>query len=253
MCTCKEMKCTNCHKTSDHWLALIAIHAARQLRVEASQANTRKASRGPRLALDSWSSIRACSSGNCGRELSAPWCNLTCPLQAHSGDHSALLSGLLSPLSAVTDGYLPDLPLLHLARAPSKRHDRHCQQCSALAMFADGYVGTSHDATRIRKQQQEREEQRKKYEALQQKTRDKVASAGLRQFGASKAEAYEAAFKNETVGLVTRDEFMRKRTTIQVQPPMQRRSLYACSPLKLACTVQHLWMTGADPSSPSEC
>ena len=39
-------------------------------------------------------------------------------------------------------------------------------------------------------------------------------AAGLKQFGSSKSEAYEAAFKTETVGLVTREEFMQKRNTI---------------------------------------
>ena len=43
----------------------------------------------------------------------------------------------------------------------------------------------------------------------------KREAAGLRQFGASKSEALEAAFKNETVGLVTRKEFLEKRATIQ--------------------------------------
>jgi protein FAM50 len=80
-------------------------------------------------------------------------------------------------------------------------------------MFANGYVGTSEDAQRLRKLDKQREEQRKKFEELQEKK--KREAAGLRQFGASKAEAYEAAFKSETVGLVTRKEFLEKRATIQ--------------------------------------
>jgi hypothetical protein len=82
-------------------------------------------------------------------------------------------------------------------------------------MYSNGYVGTSQDAQRIRRQEKQREEQRKKFEEQQQQQRDKVASAGLKQFGSSKSEAYEAAFKTETVGLVTREEFMQKRNTIQ--------------------------------------
>lgn len=80
-------------------------------------------------------------------------------------------------------------------------------------MFANGYVGSSEDSQRIRKLDKQREQQRKQFEELQEKKRREAA--GLRQFGASKSEAYEAAFKNETVGLVTRQEFLEKRNTIQ--------------------------------------
>lgn len=83
----------------------------------------------------------------------------------------------------------------------------------ATTMYANGYVGTSEDAQRLRKLDKQREQQRKKFEELQdQKKRE---AAGLRQFGSSKSEAYEAAFKTETVGLVTRKEFLEKRATIQ--------------------------------------
>eukprot|EP00877_Chromochloris_zofingiensis_P006192 jgi/Chrzof1/1826/Cz10g22180.t1 len=82
-------------------------------------------------------------------------------------------------------------------------------------MFANGYVGTTQDSIRIRRQEKQREEQRKKYADLTKEKQSQVQSAGLREFGVSSAEAYEAAFKNETVGLVTREEFMRKQATIQ--------------------------------------
>jgi protein FAM50 len=82
-------------------------------------------------------------------------------------------------------------------------------------MFSNGYVGTAQDSQRIRRQEKQREEQRKKYEDQQAQQREKVLNAGLKQFGSSKSEAYEAAFKTETVGLVTREEFMNKRNTIQ--------------------------------------
>lgn len=80
-------------------------------------------------------------------------------------------------------------------------------------MFANGYVGSSEDAQKLRKLGKQREQQRKKFEELQEKK--KGEAAGLRQFGASKSEVLEAAFKNETVGLVTRQEFLEKRATIQ--------------------------------------
>eukprot|EP00879_Flechtneria_rotunda_P024527 GHRR01026003.1.p1 GENE.GHRR01026003.1~~GHRR01026003.1.p1 ORF type:complete len:187 (+),score=49.65 GHRR01026003.1:342-902(+) len=93
------------------------------------------------------------------------------------------------------------------------RNPGRARAAPGIAMFANGYVGSTEDAQRLRKLDKQRQEQRKKFEELQDKKRREAA--GLRQFGASKAEAYEAAFKNETVGLVTRKEFIEKRNTIQ--------------------------------------
>jgi len=76
-----------------------------------------------------------------------------------------------------------------------------------------GYVGTGEDQRRILRQQKEREEQRQQYEDARKKA-EAAANAGLRQFGASTAEALEHAFKTETVGLVTREQFVEKRQTI---------------------------------------
>ncbi|GLC34354.1 hypothetical protein PLESTB_000738300 [Pleodorina starrii] len=82
-------------------------------------------------------------------------------------------------------------------------------------MFNNGYVGTGEDVQRIRRMEKQREEQRKKFEQMQKQTKDQADAAGLRQFGASTEEALEHAFKNETVGLVTKAEFIQKRTTLQ--------------------------------------
>lgn len=92
-------------------------------------------------------------------------------------------------------------------------------------MYGQGYVGTSQDVNRIRRQEKQREEQKKAFEELQKQKRDKVETAGLRQFGASKTEVLETAFKNETIGLVTREEFIQKRTTLQerVEEELQRK------------------------------
>ena len=62
-------------------------------------------------------------------------------------------------------------------------------------MYGNGYVGSAADSTRIRRQEKEREEQRRQFEEGKNKVEAKVAAAGLKQFGASRAEAYEAAFK----------------------------------------------------------
>lgn len=74
-----------------------------------------------------------------------------------------------------------------------------------------GYVGSSADHHRISKQQKEREQQRKQFEDAKKKAE---AAGGLRQFGTGTSENFDNAFKNETVGLVTRDEFLVKRQTI---------------------------------------
>ncbi|PRW18417.1 XAP5 CIRCADIAN TIMEKEEPER [Chlorella sorokiniana] len=75
-----------------------------------------------------------------------------------------------------------------------------------------GYVGSSKDKKRIEQQLKEREEQHKKFEEAKKAA---AAGAGLRQFGAASSEAIEAAFKNETIGLVTREQFVEKRQTIE--------------------------------------
>lgn len=90
-------------------------------------------------------------------------------------------------------------------------------------MFSNGYVGTGEDVQRIRRMEKQREEQRKKFEAMHKQTKDQADAAGLRQFGASTEEALEHAFKNETVGLVTKAEFIQKRTTLQERLEEEQR------------------------------
>ncbi|MEW5303656.1 MAG: hypothetical protein WDW36_006327 [Sanguina aurantia] len=91
--------------------------------------------------------------------------------------------------------------------------------------FAGGYVGTSEDVARIRRQEKQRGDARKKFESLKKESEDRVDGAGLRQFGVSTTEALEHAFKNETVGLVTKAEFVQKRTTLQerIEEEMRRK------------------------------
>lgn len=55
-------------------------------------------------------------------------------------------------------------------------------------MFSNGYVGTGEDVQRIRRMEKQREEQRKKFEAMHKQTKDQADAAGLRQFGASTEE-----------------------------------------------------------------
>lgn len=67
---------------------------------------------------------------------------------------------------------------------------------------------------RIRRYEKKREAQQKAAEQQKQQSDANVDAAGLRQFGAGQAEALEAAFKSETIGLVTREEFVSARSTL---------------------------------------
>jgi protein FAM50 len=62
-------------------------------------------------------------------------------------------------------------------------------------MGLDGYVGTAEDARRIMRQEKQREEQRKKYEALKKQSDANVDAAGLRQFGSAKTEVQSLPFR----------------------------------------------------------
>eukprot|EP00210_Caulerpa_lentillifera_P000967 g933.t2 len=82
-------------------------------------------------------------------------------------------------------------------------------------MGLQGYVGSSQDETRIRRQEKEREEQIQRIAELKKETEAKVISAGLRRFGTGHSEVLDNAFKNETVGLVTREEFLKRRNSLE--------------------------------------
>jgi protein FAM50 len=75
-----------------------------------------------------------------------------------------------------------------------------------------GYAGTAEDQRRVIRQQKERDEQRRQFEEAKAKL--EAGGPGLRQFKSDTSEVLEHAFKTETVGLVTRDEFLEKRQTI---------------------------------------
>lgn len=76
-----------------------------------------------------------------------------------------------------------------------------------------GYVGSAEDQRRIARQEKERSEQRKHFEETKRKM-ESGAGAGLRQFGTGTSELLEHAFKTETVGLVTKEQFVEKRQTL---------------------------------------
>jgi protein FAM50 len=76
--------------------------------------------------------------------------------------------------------------------------------------MGDGYVGTAQDAVRIRRLQKQREAERKKIQELKSKSASGNDQSGLLQFGTSSCEILDTAFKKETVGLVTREEYVEK-------------------------------------------
>ncbi|KAH9657349.1 protein XAP5 CIRCADIAN TIMEKEEPER [Citrus sinensis] len=81
--------------------------------------------------------------------------------------------------------------------------------------MGDGYVGTAQDAVRIRRLEKQREAERRKIQELKTKSVSDKGQPGLLQFGSSTSEILETAFKKETVGLVTREEYVEKRVNIR--------------------------------------
>mmetsp|Transcript_4399 Transcript_4399/g.12345 ORF Transcript_4399/g.12345 Transcript_4399/m.12345 type:complete len:327 (+) Transcript_4399:152-1132(+) len=77
------------------------------------------------------------------------------------------------------------------------------------------YIGNAADTKRIRQLTEKREEERKRVEELIKSSESAVAGAGLRKFGAGTSEVLDTVFKNETVGLQTRDQFVEKRMTLK--------------------------------------
>ncbi|XP_074304448.1 protein XAP5 CIRCADIAN TIMEKEEPER isoform X2 [Silene latifolia] len=86
-----------------------------------------------------------------------------------------------------------------------------------MAGMGDGYVGTAQDAVRIRRLQKQRDAERRKIEELKSKSASVKAQTGLLQFGSGTSEILETAFKKETIGLVTREEYVEKRVTIKTK------------------------------------
>ncbi|EEF33124.1 protein XAP5 CIRCADIAN TIMEKEEPER isoform X2 [Ricinus communis] len=86
-----------------------------------------------------------------------------------------------------------------------------------MSGMGDGYVGTAQDAVRIRRLEKQREAERRKIQELKTKSASDKGQPGLLQFGSSTSEILETAFKKETVGLVTREQYVEKRVNIQIK------------------------------------
>ncbi|CAI5950531.1 unnamed protein product [Closterium sp. NIES-64] len=90
-----------------------------------------------------------------------------------------------------------------------------------MAGMGDGYVGTAADAVRIRRLEKQREEEQAKMEELRKKSSQGLQ--GLLQFGTATSETLETAFKKQTVGLVTRKQFVEKRATLRSKMEEEER------------------------------
>ncbi|KAK2665522.1 hypothetical protein Ddye_004096 [Dipteronia dyeriana] len=86
-----------------------------------------------------------------------------------------------------------------------------------MSGMGDGYVGTAQDAVRIRRLEKQRDAERRKIQELKTKSASDQGQPGLLQFGSSTSEILETAFKKETVGLVTREQYVEKRVNIQIK------------------------------------
>ncbi|WCJ39794.1 Protein XAP5 CIRCADIAN TIMEKEEPER [Euphorbia peplus] len=86
-----------------------------------------------------------------------------------------------------------------------------------MSGMGDGYVGTAQDGVRIRRLEKQREAERRKIQELKSKSASEQSQPGLLQFGSSTSEVLETAFKKETVGLVTREQYVEKRVNIQIK------------------------------------
>lgn len=92
--------------------------------------------------------------------------------------------------------------------------------------FAGGYVGTSEDVARIRRQEKQRGDARKKFEVLKKESDDRVDGAGLRQFGVSTSEVGWMARNAQHVSLM--DVCIRSASA---SPPARSPSQFASHPL----------------------
>ena len=82
-------------------------------------------------------------------------------------------------------------------------------------MGLQGYVGSAADQARIRQLEQAREEETQRLEEAKKAAAEQPQ--GFRQWEHGTTEVLETAFKKETVGLVSRDEYVEKKSSIQAR------------------------------------
>lgn len=74
-----------------------------------------------------------------------------------------------------------------------------------------GIVGDSNDQVRLRRLERERQDDK------QRASDAKKEKVGFRNWHVGTQEVLESAFKQETIGLVTKEEYVTKRATIEAR------------------------------------
>lgn len=89
-------------------------------------------------------------------------------------------------------------------------------------MGLQGYVGSAADQARVRQLEKEREQDRERIDAA--KKASASAPSGFRSWQKGETAVVEQVFKQETIGLVSRDKYIEKKSTIQARLEVRPRS-----------------------------
>ena len=82
-------------------------------------------------------------------------------------------------------------------------------------MGLQGYVGSAADQARIRQLEKEREQDKERIEAAKEASAS--APSGFRSWQKGETAVVERVFKQETIGLVSREKYIEKKSTIQAR------------------------------------
>jgi protein FAM50 len=80
-------------------------------------------------------------------------------------------------------------------------------------MGLQGYVGSAEDQNRIRMLEKQREEERERIARAKEESKSK--SVGFRNWTQATTEVIETALKADTVGLISREEYLQRKATVQ--------------------------------------
>lgn len=80
-------------------------------------------------------------------------------------------------------------------------------------MGLQGYVGSAEDQSRIRRLEKEREEERQRLETAKKEATSQPA--GFRNWRQGTVEKAETAFRQETIGLISREDYIQKKESVK--------------------------------------
>ena len=81
--------------------------------------------------------------------------------------------------------------------------------------FGAGYVGSSADGLKIRRLEDQRKKQNEQAERVKAELAAESSKSRIVNFSAGNSEVIENAFKQESVGLQTKEQFVEKRANIE--------------------------------------